>query len=509
MLNKWTFRNGWRGRPKTSKAAKFSIFVLFFTIFLPGLWAQEDQTLNRKQLGHIYAQGKAAFYSTLDKNIALVPLNEEDRTFLDNERYKKKGIFEHLMNFYYYLQDIRIADENTFLSDFIQISSTMAEEFVQSIPFPLHKAKYSSLKQPLISSGYYFKRTSPQFRKFLRPLGRKVKSQSIFRDLQVKQAHTLSQGKNIRIAVIDSGIDPTIKEIKGRIKKYKNLLDGSNPLTEKGSFPFDWNGHGTAVTSLIHQIAPKAELLIVKFYDTERMRQAPPSQWTAYLAAAGMIWAAQNGADIINLSSAFLKDLWPIREAAKYCWERNITVVTAMGNSFQPEDISQTYFPAQYPWTIAVGGTGKSDGQLKVWEHSGQGEYIDIVAPAMDLWVDLPSYLEARINAQMLNGNSLAVALTSGATALILAAMNEKTHSELKAQQGQLCEEVRNIFRTTASNDVLGFNLPNPFSGYGQIEIHKAVLLAGAKKELKIPEDIFNIGEVVSLIGAFSGKLSK
>ena len=79
----------------------------------------------------------------------------------------------------------------------------------------------------------------------------------------------------------------------------------------------------------------------------------------------------------------------------------------------------------------------------------------------------------------------------------------------MKAQQGQLCEEVRNIFRTTASNDVLGFNLPNPFSGYGQIEIHKAVLLAGAKKESKIPEDIFNIREVVSLIGAFSGKLSK
>jgi hypothetical protein len=500
-----------RGRYKIQLKAKCLTFALILTVFLPLIWAQTDFSfLDKKQLEQIYAQGKSVFYSSLEKNSSFIPLTREDRIFLHKESSKKNGLFEHLMNFYYYLHDLCKKDENTFRTEFLKISATMAEEFIQSIPFPFQKKDYSSLKQPLISSGYYFKRTAPHFRKFIRPMGRKVKGQSVFKDLQVDQAHTLSKGENIRIAVIDSGIDPTIREIKGRINKYKNLLDGSNPLTEKGSFPFDWSVHGTAVTSLIHQIAPKAELLIVKFYDEDKMRTAPPTRWTAYLAAAGLIWAVRNGADIINLSAAFSQDLWPIREATKYCWEQNVIVITAMGNVFKQRDTSEAYYPAQYPWTIAVGGTEKSNGQLKVWEYSGCGEYIDIVAPAIDLWVDLPSYLQQKTEAKMLNGNSLAVALVSGAAALILDAMDKKSQKELFGRKGQLCEEVRKIFRTTASNDLLGFNLPNPFSGYGMIEIHKAVRLARNKKENKRPLDIFTTDKRPSLlIDAFSGKLSK
>jgi subtilisin family serine protease len=509
MPNKRISGESRRGRSRFNRTTRLCFIVFLFTLFFPGLWAQPKQTANKKQLEHVYAMGKAAFYSILEENIDYLPLNEKDRTFLQHENGKKKGLFEHLMNFYYYLQDISFKDEKTFLSDFLRISRSLASEFIESIPLPSLEDGYSSLKPLLISSGYFFKRTSPQFRKFLRPLGKKVKDQRAFRDLQVKQAQSLSKGENIKIAIIDSGVDPTIKEIKGRIKKYKNLLDGSMPFADKGSFPFDWNGHGTAVTSLIHQIAPKAELLIIKFYDSERMKQATPSRWTAYLAAAGMIWAAQNGADIINLSAAFFQDLWPIRQASKYCWERNITIVTAMGNAYNPEDASKIYFPAQYPWTIAVGGTARSEGQMKVWEYSGQGEYVDFVAPAMDLWVDFPSYLEAKMEVQTLNGNSLATALASGASALILSAMEKMTLADHKVQPGELCEKVRSIFKATASNDKLGFSLPNPFSGYGQIEIHKAVLLALSEKGSKRSEDVLTSMQHLFRWNAFSSKLSK
>jgi hypothetical protein len=128
----------------------------------------------------------------------------------------------------------------------------------------------------------------------------------------------------------------------------------------------------------------------------------------------------------------------------------------------------------------------------------------------VNFWSDVkPSYLDMRTQAQMLNGNSLAVALVSGATALVLAAMDEKTRSKLKARPGQFPEKVRSIFRDTASNDILGFNLPNPFSGYGQIEIQKAILLAVSEQQPKKPADIFIWKELLSGFGAFSSKLSK
>lgn len=53
------------------------------------------------------------------------------------------------------------------------------------------------------------------------------------------------------------------------------------------------------------------------------------------------------------------------------------------------------------------------------------------------------------------------------------------------------------------------FHLPNPFSGYGQIEIQKAVLLAGAEKVVKYPENVFNWKELLPGGGAFSSKISK
>lgn len=487
MSRKRTDGDGRTKRSIIRQRVKYTAIVLFFSVFLPRIWAGQIHSSSKKQLELIYAQGRAVFYTTLEEKIQYIPLNEEDESFLINERYKTKGLYEHLMDFYLILHNVSSEDQEAFRSDFLRISEFMAEELLQSIPLPYQKEGHSSLKSILISSGYFSRQTSPQFRKFLRPLGRRVKNQDVFQDLNISKAHSFSKGEGITIAIIDTGVDPTIKEIKGRIKTYKNLLDGSSPFKDKGSFPFDWNGHGTSVTTLINQIAPEAELMIVKFYDTDRMKQAPPSRWTAYLAAAGMIWAVQNGADIINLSAAFLRDLWPIKEAVQYCWERNVIVVTAMGNSFDNNNPIFTYFPARYPWTIAVGGAEKSNGKLRVWEHSGKGEYVDVIAPAIDLWVELPSYLDNKLNAQKAFGNSLAAGLVSGAAALVLSALDEETRTQLKYQPGRLCEKVRSILRATASNEVLGFSFPNPLSGYGLIEVQKAVRLSMAQKSSRVP----------------------
>lgn len=163
----------------------------------------------------------------------------------------------------------------------------------------------------------------PIYRKYRRQIASPVKGQWALEELNVRKSHSLSKGRGIRLAVIDSGVDPTIKEIKSRIIKWKNFLDGSKPIMDKGIFPFDWGGHGTSITSIAIQVAPEVELIIVKVADNETMQNVPPTRWSAYLAAAGMFWSAQNGADIISLSLAFTTDTKPLRDASKLCWEKN------------------------------------------------------------------------------------------------------------------------------------------------------------------------------------------
>ncbi len=493
MSNKITQGGISRVETKSRQRMVWITVLLFGTTLLPMLWSQPISSVNTKQLADIYAQGKNVFYLTLDDRIRNIPLSVDDRNFLYQERFKKKGLYEHLMGFYYYLHEINTDSEETILADYLRISSLMAKEFAQTIPLPKKHDEYASLKPLLISAGYYAKQTSPQLRKFVRPLGLRVKAQNIFKFLKIRKTHSVSKGKGVKIAVIDTGVDPTIKEIKGRIKAYKNLLDGSSPFLKKSSFPFDWNGHGTSVTSILNQIAPQAELMIVKFYDSKRMRQAPVSLCTSNLAAEGMIWAAQNGADVINLSAVFNQDMSPIKKAVKYCWNRNILVISSMGNTYELKENEVSYFPARYPWTIAVGGTEKFKGELKIWKYSGTGEYIDIVAPAQVFCVELPSYMDRKLNVKPAVGNSLATAVVSGASALILSAIDKKTKKRLREKPGQLSERMRSIIRTTASNEALGLNFPNLTSGFGLIKIQKAVLLAVSQNDGTISEeDIFN-----------------
>ena len=152
------------------------------------------------------------------------------------------------------------------------------------------------------------------------------------KELEIQRAHTVAKGKGIRLAIIDTGVDPTIKEVKGQIVAWKNFLDRSRPLGRGGKFPYDWGGHGTSIASVVSQISPEVEMMIVKVFDQETMFHAPFSRWNMYLIAAGINWAAQNGADVISLSVALKKNHKEIREASEYCWRHNITIISAAGN---------------------------------------------------------------------------------------------------------------------------------------------------------------------------------
>ncbi len=424
-----------------------------------------------------YEQGKSVFYRILTERSPHLPLPDEDRRELEHAEEEIPHLYEHLMNFYFHLHR-EVGGQGDPVSRIGKVSTSMAEDFLQSMPRESPRPGMSPLKVLLTSTGYFAKDYFPSFRSFVRPVSRKLKGQDLFQEMGVQQAHRIATGDGIKVAIVNTGIDASLRELRARVTKYKNFLDHSMPVEDKGRFPFDWEGHGTSVASVIHQVAPKADLMIVKVYERESMSAVPPTRWTGYLLAAGMRWAVDSNADVINLSVALRADMPAVREAAKYCWENNVLLVTPMGNARAEEDRTILYFPAYYPWTIAVGGTERDGDTLRLWNRTTFGDYLDLVAPADGLWVEVPSYRGALRQAEPADGNSLASSFVAGTSALVLSAMNETTRARFKNRPGGLCSVLRKVLRQTASNDALGHDTPNPYSGFGVVGVLEAVQAA-------------------------------
>lgn len=422
-----------------------------------------------------YLQGRRVFYLALKKGAAesasLVKFDRE--TLVDAER-SCPGLYEQLMDFYPFGAscDGQDAAESQPIP---ALALRMASEFLASIPDDSPVAGLTPLGATLIGCGYEVRRSRPVFRKFARTTARPVRSHSGWTVLKPEEVWPLSTGRGIRIAVVDTGLDPTLKDIERRVVGYRDFLDGEAPFWGKRRYPYDWGGHGTAVASVVSQVAPDAELLIAKVYDEEFMEHAPGNWWTMNLFVAGTAWAAEEKADIINLSFAVRNDVPRMKALARRCFEKNIVLVASMGNIFGPSDSGLPFFPAAYPWTIAVGGVERNGDGFRVWEHSGTGDYVDVVAPAASIWVEQPSYLDRRRYPHKAYGNSLATAAVSGTIALVLAAMDDGERQALRRKPGALCERVREIICGTASNEKLGLSGFNSQSGYGLIDPLAAV----------------------------------
>ncbi len=453
------------------------VIVLSFS-FSTAHTSQLQAKIPREQFDTLYIKGKHLFYEILRREAQKMQLVDKEREMLSKAQKKIPGLYEHLMNFYHFHKKPDRKKGVNFQSRLLNFSRNMAEEFIQSISEFSSNGEVPSLESVLYSTGYFSRKMFPIYREYRRPIGKQVRAQWAFKQLKIKEVHSLSKGKGIKLAIIDTGVDPTLKEIRSRIVKWKDFLDGSKPVFDNGKFPFDWSGHGTSIASVVFQVAPEIELAIVKVYDNETMNTVPPSRWSAYLYAAGMIWAAENGADIINLSAVFRTDTKAIREAAKYCWEKNIVVVSPVANVSKNKGDQTLSFPAAYPWTIAVGGVEKNDGKLRVSELSSEAVYLDVVAPASGIYGEMPSYLDRKVRPQYTHGNSMAVPFVAGTASLMLSAMDDQTLIKLKERPGNLVETLRIMLRKTSSNAILGFEKANPTSGYGFINIQKAVEMA-------------------------------
>jgi subtilisin family serine protease len=231
-------------------------------------------------------------------------------------------------------------------------------------------------------------------------------------------------GSGVTIAVIDTGIDGQHPNLAGAVKAgtdYSGVGDQAGSPVGSSSF------HGTAVASIIAGrgagpddilgIAPGVSLLSASIglgvagADTDRQ------------LADAVVWAVDNGADIINLSLTRNSAKWPVSwdEAFLYAFENDVLIVAATGNA---EQGSFATAPAVIPGVIAVTAIDQA-GSTEA-DAGSEGIGVSVAAPGVEIMASVPDS-----GTGVFSGSSVAAPIVSGLLALMIEADPQASANDL------------------------------------------------------------------------------
>ncbi|PWH15691.1 MAG: hypothetical protein DDG58_10680 [Ardenticatenia bacterium] len=295
--------------------------------------------------------------------------------------------------------------------------------------------------------------------------------------IQATQAWDYAGGQGVVVAVIDSGI------AYEDFEHYRRAPDLANTVVIPG-YDFVNNdphanddfGHGTHVAGTIAQstnnglgvagVAFGATLMPVKVLDAR-------GQGGFDAVARGVIFAADQGARVINLSLSGRKASRLLQDAIQYAADKGVLIVAAAGNSGGAVE-----YPAAYDPVIAVGAV---DYRLQRARYSNFGPQLDLVAPGGDTRADanedgLPDGIlqetfqgdPTRFALHNMEGTSMAAPHVAGVAALLFA-----------FNPGATAAQVRQVLETSARD----LGTPGLDDNYGHGLVQAAAALAAMRAQ--------------------------
>jgi serine protease len=271
---------------------------------------------------------------------------------------------------------------------------------------------------------------------------------------------TTTGSQDVTIAIVDMGVDYEAEDLAdqfGRDVGNDFVGVGSDPMPDLGE---DHGMHvaGIAAATIdngtgISGIA-NARLLSCRAMGT----------WggSGTDIADAVQWAADQGADLINLSLGTDKPVTVVKDAIVYALGEGALSICGAGNDDGKGDLDVT-FPAAFDETIAVSAI---DSQEQLWEYSHRGEKVDLTAPGVDVLSTVTS-LRGGADYETWSGTSMATPVVTGVAALGLAVHPEWGPSELRkhlkasAVDIGLPAEEQGAGRVDAANMVAGGDVPD------------------------------------------------
>ncbi|MDY0019210.1 MAG: S8 family peptidase, partial [Anaerolineae bacterium] len=236
-------------------------------------------------------------------------------------------------------------------------------------------------------------------------------------DINAPEAWYLTTGSSdVVVAVIDTGVYLNHPEFSGRLTSGWDFANNDSNAN-------DDNGHGTHVagiigaagnnTSGVAGVAWQTRIMPVKVLDSS-------GSGTYSDIVDGILYAANNGADVINMSLGGTSYASSMQSAVTYAYNKGVIVVAAAGNCGDSyymyngcTSMNQTNYPAAMNNVLAVASTTDTDSRSS---FSNQNSYVDIAAPGSEIYSTWTSS-----NYRYDSGTSMASPFVAGLAALIRA----------------------------------------------------------------------------------------
>ncbi len=304
------------------------------------------------------------------------------------------------------------------------------------------------------------------------------------------------------VAVVDTGVDPTHPELRDHLWHNSDEIPGNGIDDDHNGFiddtigydvsgdtvsmidtggdndPTDNFGHGTHIAGIIAAardgqgvvgIAPSAEIMAVKIRPNG----------TTTIGAAGIVYAVNSGANIINISWGTPFESMLLKDAVKFARDNGVLVFVSSGNT----GTSQIFYPAAFDEVMAV-GAGDDNG--RVTSFSTCGPHLDICAPGQNILSLRAAGTDMYASAgepgvhiigpdslyYLADGTSMAAPMVAGAAALIWSIRPQLTPDQVLSD---LEAGARDLIDPLGKGD----SLPGPdsISGYGYLDIGRSLAI--------------------------------
>jgi subtilisin family serine protease len=321
----------------------------------------------------------------------------------------------------------------------------------------------------------------------------------------------------VKVAIVDSGVDCSLPDFTNQIANKKSFVGGSPCI--------DSQGHGTIVAGEIAGALNQAGVVGLAFSSQLLVAKVVAADGTIPLRAeaAGIRWAVNQGARVVNLSFGAVRDpLDPSldsyskveAQAVAYAVKKGAVVVAAVGNSDEAFTTPWPYasWPAALPHVIGVGALTRSG---KVPDFSDEDPtFVDLAAPGVGIFSTFPKDLTgaqpdcteqgytgcAIGDYQHPEGTSFATPQVSAAAAVLFGVDSSLTSSQVTRILERHADDVN------ASNGCA--ECPDgrdKYSGWGSLDVMKAVDFLDSGNPLP-PSDHFEPNDSVSQAHKLWGK---